>query len=314
MMTWVLAALATQEAVKAAVERAIPLLEKSSALYVKEKSCFSCHHQALPFFALASARAGGFKVDEENLRAQLRYTAESLERGKRAYEEGRGQGGRTATAGYALWSLQSGEWKADATTSAVVEFLLADGKDKGYWSPPSNRPPSEASSFTTTFLALRGLAAFGSEEQKGRARERIERARQWLLSTAPKETEDRVFRLRALRELGEDVADAAKELCRTQRDDGGWAQLDGAASDAYATGSALAALREAGGLSVGDAAYRRGVAWIVAAQKDDGTWHVATRAKPIQEYFESGFPHGKDQFISITATAWAVVALVPAVP
>jgi N-acyl-D-amino-acid deacylase len=78
-------------------------------------------------------------------------------------------------------------------------------------------------------------------------------------------------------------------------------------SDAYATGSALAVLAEVG-KSEGEV-YRRGVKWLLAAQKEDGSWHVATRSKPIQKHFESGFPHGKDQFISISATCWAVAAL-----
>ncbi len=30
---------------------------------------------------------------------------------------------------------------------------------------------------------------------------------------------------------------------------------------------------------------------------------------PIQAYFESGFPHGADQWISAAGTAWAVRAL-----
>jgi hypothetical protein len=32
----------------------------------------------------------------------------------------------------------------------------------------------------------------------------------------------------------------------------------------------------------------------------------------IQPYFESGFPHGHDQWISQSATAWAVMALAAA--
>ena len=43
------------------------------------------------------------------------------------------------------------------------------------------------------------------------------------------------------------------------------------------------------------------------AVDDDGSWHVATRAKPFQTYFESAFPHGKDQFISITASSRSTV-------
>jgi hypothetical protein len=42
---------------------------------------------------------------------------------------------------------------------------------------------------------------------------------------------------------------------------------------------------------------------------DDGTWHVRSRAIGFQPYFETGFPHRRDQFISAAATAWAVMAL-----
>jgi hypothetical protein len=36
---------------------------------------------------------------------------------------------------------------------------------------------------------------------------------------------------------------------------------------------------------------------------------VTSRSKPFQQYFETGFPHGKDQFISSHASSWAVVSL-----
>jgi hypothetical protein len=80
-------------------------------------------------------------------------------------------------------------------------------------------------------------------------------------------------------------------------------------SDAYATGTVLVALHQAGGLPTTDPAYQRGVAFLLKAQREDGSWLVRSRSKPFQRYFESGFPHGKDQFISITASAWATTAL-----
>ena len=49
--------------------------------------------------------------------------------------------------------------------------------------------------------------------------------------------------------------------------------------------------------------------YLLKTQQPDGTWHVVTRSKPIQKYFETGFPHGKDQFISSAASAWAATAL-----
>ena len=80
-------------------------------------------------------------------------------------------------------------------------------------------------------------------------------------------------------------------------------------SDAYATGEALVALRESGVVPAGDPAIRRGVEYLLRTQFEDGSWFVKSRAVPIQVYFESGFPHGADQWISAAATAWAVSAL-----
>ena len=107
---------------------------------------------------------------------------------------------------------------------------------------------------------------------------------------------------------------AVQDLLHTQREDGGWSQLDDMTSDAYATGTALVALHRAGGLATNDPVYERGMQWLLKAQLPDGSWHVPTRSKPIQKHFESGYPHGKDQFISITAACWATTALALALP
>jgi hypothetical protein len=51
------------------------------------------------------------------------------------------------------------------------------------------------------------------------------------------------------------------------------------------------------------------VQYLLRTQLEDGTWFVRSRAFGFQPYFESGFPHGKDQFISAAATSWAAMAL-----
>ena len=40
---------------------------------------------------------------------------------------------------------------------------------------------------------------------------------------------------------------------------------------------------------------------------------MKSRSKPFQPYYESGFPHAKDQFISISASGWATATLIYAV-
>jgi squalene cyclase len=200
----------------------------------------------------------------------------------------------------------------DEVTDAVAGYLLQIDESHDRWRGSSNRPPSEGSEFTATYLALRALAAYGKEAQKGRIAARMSRARRWLEATAPKDTEDRVFRLLALKAASspeEPIRKASDDLLATRRADGGWSQLDGGTSDAYATGSALVALRWAGRLAADSPAYRGGVKFLIADQRDDGSWFVASRSRPFQTYFESGFPYGKDQFISMAASSWAIAAL-----
>lgn len=298
--------------VRTAVVKAIPLLEKGSAGYIRQRRCFSCHHQALPVLALGAARDRGLPVDLKNLAEQVKHTETDLRGNLAAYREGRGQGGGSTRAGYALWTLAARDWKPDETTAAVAGFLLQRDQSQGHWRTSSQRPPSEASSFTSTFLALRSLEVYTSPGDAERRTTRVAQARDWLLRTPARDTEDRVFRLWSLKLAGADEAEvrkAAQELLEGQREDGGWSQTAELKSDAYATGCALVALHQSGQLKTAEAAYRKGLSHLVGTQLPDGSWHVVSRSKPFQPYFESGFPHGKDQWISSAATSWAVWAL-----
>ena len=107
---------------------------------------------------------------------------------------------------------------------------------------------------------------------------------------------------------------AGDELLKAQREDGGWSQLPDLSSDAYATGTVLVALQQTGALAGDSATYRQGLNYLISTQKPDGSWHVVSRSKPFQTYFESGYPHGKDQFISSAAAGWATTALVLSLP
>jgi len=302
-------------ALKTAVAKALVLLRKGAEGHVAQRTCFACHNQAIPILAFTTAQGRGFpKVDLKN---QLEFIAAFLDRNQENYRKGKGQGGDVSTAGYALLALELGGWKSDATTEAVVEYLLLRDKNLDHWRTSSYRPPSEASDFTTSYLAIRALARWGTHTQQDRIAKRIAMVREWLRKTEAKDTEDRAFRLWALKAAGaqsNELMPAGQALLRTQRTDGGWGQTDAMDSDAYATGCSLVALNQAGSMSTSDPAYQRGVAFILRTQQPDGSWMVHSRSKPFQTYYESGFPHGKDQFISIAASAWATTALAIACP
>ena len=308
---------AAPEAVRAAVERSLPLLTKGAVGHRQERTCFACHNQGIPILALTTARSRGFAIDEEELKKQLEFIASFLNSNRDRYLQGKGQGGQVDTAGYALWTLSLGGWEADETTAAVSEYLLAYQQDSDHWKTTSNRPPSEASLFTTNYVGIRGVKSYRPDEQLKRIPRRVAEVREFVRQRQAEDTEDRVFRLWSLAVTeapADEIAAAAKDLAATQQEGGGWRQLDSLEPDAYATGTALVALHQAGGMPTSDPAYQRGLAFLLKTQLEDGSWHVASRSKPFQAYYESGFPHGKDQFISCAASAWATTALALACP
>jgi hypothetical protein len=244
---------------------------------------------------------------------QAEHITDFLAANKADFLAGKGTGGQAGTAAYALFTLELVGHKPDETTAAVARYILNFEPKCDHWRMTSSRPPTEASDFTSTYLAIRALRIYGAKADRETIDKRRDQARSWIIKTPAKETEDRVFRLLGLQESGaseKEIGAAAWELARTQHGDGGWSQLDGGATDPYATGSALYALHESGGLKVESAVYQAGVAFLLRTQLPDGTWKVKSRSKPFQPYYESGFPHEKDQFISISASGWATAALV----
>ena len=82
----------------------------------------------------------------------------------------------------------------------------------------------------------------------------------------------------------------------------------------FATGQVLVALQGAAKMPATDAAIQRGIAFLLRTQFADGSWLVRSRSFPFQPYKESGFPYGKDQWISAAGTSWASMALALSLP
>jgi N-acyl-D-amino-acid deacylase len=309
--------------VRTAVEKGLRRIEQGAANYPTHRQCFSCHHQAMSLLSLTAARRHGLRVAPEKIQRQVEFTLKTFAPNRDQIRKGHGIPGANTTAAYALWALEAGGHAADETTSALVEYLLQNQRRDGSWPATTNRPPTEGSSFTNNALALHDLLVYGpATDAKGadalrrRIDQAVTRGRGWLLANKPETTEDQVFRLRGLVWSGagsKEIRSARDVMVREQRSDGSWAQLRDRDGDAYATGSVLVALRSAG-LSCDDAGYQRGVKYLLASQKADGSWLVTTRSRPVQVFFDNGDPGGKSQFISFVATNWAVLALLETLP
>jgi hypothetical protein len=314
---------ATPDPARKAIEKGLRRIEQGAANYIKNRKCFSCHHQALSILSLSSARRRGFRVEPAKIRKQIDFTLAGYKPRKARIAKGQRLDGASTEAVYALFALEGAAHPADDITAALVEYLLARQDDGGFWPALAKRPPLEGSRFTNTALALRVLKKYGpARNAKGRAALRakidaaVRKGREWLRDNEPETTEDKAFHLRGLVSAGADrktIAAARDRLLKEQLKDGSWAQLPRAAGDAYATGSVVMALRAAG-LETKSPAYRKAMKYLLATQKRDGSWLVTTRTRPFQTFFDNGDPGGKSQFISFAATNWAVLALLEQYP
>jgi ankyrin repeat protein len=297
--------------IRDAVERAVPLLQRTALQFYKKSGCLSCHHNALTAMTVAAVRRKGLTVDESSARQELATVTRDIDATRDQALQGIvSPGGSATTIGYLLMGLSAERHQSDAATDAMVRLLKLSQRADGRW-PTAYRPPAEASEITSTAVSLRGIQLYGRNQGKRTDSDVIRAARSWLQTAYPQTTEDRVFRLFGLTWAGASNTSrqsAIRDLASTQRADGGWSQLPSLPSDAYATGEALVALHEAG-IRPDDASYRRGARFLLKTQLVDGSWFVRTRSHATQVYFESGFPHGAHQYISAAATNWATLAL-----
>lgn len=295
---------------RSAVERSMPLIQNSAVTFYERGGCVSCHHNLLGLMTAQTLRRPGLTLDEKIAASELRVLAEDITTSRDQALQGIVvPGGLSTTTGYILIGLAAAGHPADSATDALVRLLRRAQLPDGRWVSPV-RPPSEASAFTATAVALRGIQLYGNSRNAS-DRAAIASGAQWLRNSTPGSTEDTTFRLLGLtwaKASATERRGAIEALLASQRPDGGWAQLEYRDSDAYATGQALVALHEAG-VPARSRAYRRGARFLLDTQLVDGSWLVRSRTLPTQAYFESGFPHGEHQFISAAGTQWATQAL-----
>ena len=305
-----------REALQTALRQAVSPLETSAKIsresfvrHASQQDCMSCHQQNLPMAALTLAHANGIGIDEEQCREQVQLVSE------KAFaifmREPTFHPDPAHSLGYAAFGFAAAQGKSRNTDTWVHHLAVIQAKD-GQWHNNLPRPPLQTSDAGATALAVHALRAYPLPGRSKEFAARIDHARTWLLKLQPVNHEERIYQLLGLHWAGEPaqkLQKLAKALLAEQRSDGGWAQLPKLESDAYATGQALFALQSAAGFDVADPRVTRAAEFLLGSQLEDGTWHVVRRAFPFQPTMRSGFPHGRDGWISSAGSSWAVMAL-----
>jgi ankyrin repeat protein len=310
------ALLSASKDIRSAIERSVSLLDRTAPAFFGKSGCISCHNVSIPMMALTEARSRGYSVNSASAPQMIKSTLAHLSPQRDNLLSGYCSiPGMHTTSTYAAISFHNEGYSPDLFTDSIVRCLIADQQANGEWRTGGARPPlNPESAIPTTALSARTVKLYSIPALKSAGEASVMRARAYLLATKPWTTDDYVYRLLGLfwtDAQADRIEAAAHELVAQQRPDGGWPQTPDMESDAYASGLALAALAKVNVKSVDTPAYRRGVDYLLRIQETDGSWHVRSRAFGFQPYFESGFPHGHDQWISMAATAWSAMALMP---
>lgn len=308
-----------EEPSRKAVERAIVFLEADAAKWRKEKTCSTCHHGTMTTWALTEAKNAGYKP--EKLTEIAAWTKERLKDIDKPRDPRDGWKMVNSIGVYLSAMTQavpSQEVLTPDDLKRIAGHLVRHQEANGSWAwslaPAKNRPPPFfESDELVTMLADMALRPHVPADPKAKSeiRDAKEKGVAWFAKAKPEETTQfltfRLFRdLRAGRSPEEIRAEIDK-LFALQRKDGGWAQTTDRDSDAFATGQVLYFLNVAG-VKGDDERVKRGVAFLLSTQREDGSWPMKPRGHPGEKGANNIWP------VTHLGSAWATLGLIRHVP
>jgi ankyrin repeat protein len=305
-----------------AVQDTIPHLQRADVSFITQSGCVSCHDNSLTAMTMSLSRKHGFQIDEKTDAAQVQANVDVLAKIRDRMHQGfiipTEDVFSEGILAYQLMGLGAEGYKPDLNTDTAALYILMRQHPNGEWPAQhaDGRPPICLDYIGQTARAMHALQLYTPKANADEYRKSIRLAANWIANARSYNNEDRSWRVAGLAWAGSNKAatqQAIKELLAAQHPDGGWSDLPTSPSTAYATGKSLVALHIAGVPSVSPA-YQHGVKWLLNTQQEDGTWYVQTRALGFQPWFDAGFPHGHNQWISAAGTNWAAMALTYALP
>lgn len=319
---------ATTPQVHQAVERAVRYLRAESAAWLSTRRCAACHHVPMPLWALGEAERQGYAIDkqfvaettESLLGSRDKLIASKLFPNPADQPDPRPQGRGLnmglpllAVAARSLPALTEGQ---EQGLRLIAEEIVKKQRPDGSWEffATLRRPPineSQATDAAWIILALQGATGPAAPPSQRAA---LAKAIAWLDAAKPSDLhQDKALRVLLGVRSGkprEALQATSDELLALQRADGGWAQtVPGWESDAFATGQTLYVLALAG-FTAERPEIKRGIDFLVATQKPDGSWPMISRSTP------NGAPGSAKLLTPITCTAssWAALGLARLVP
>lgn len=311
----------TRTQARTVIDRGLTFLEKDTIKWRQDRGCSTCHHGVMSVWALNEAKKQGFAVNGDALADIMEWTKSRFIRRLDLPRDPRPGWSLVSVPGIYLGVMSHNlPVLSREEVNIVARHLARHQEEDGAWvmPPPSNgAPPTWESRETLALLAIMAWEPFvpADPEAAAAARASREKAVEWLSKTEPTDTAQ-ANTLRLLRDVrvgksAEQLQPGIDQLLKRQNADGGWSQTKDIASDGYATGQALYALSFAG-VSAERPEIQRAVAFLVATQRDDGSWPMTSRNHPGVESMRN--PIRNPIPITYFGSAWAMLGLIRFVP
>ena len=289
---------ATTQQVHQTVKRAIGYLQAESAAWLSTRKCAACHHVPMPLWAMSEAERQGYATDkkfvadttESLLGSRDKLMASKIFPNPADPPDPRPQGRGLnmglpflAVAAQSLPSLKEGQKQS---LKLIADEIVKKQQPDGSWEffATLRRPPINESQTTDAAWIIMALEGETGPDAPESHRAALSKAIAWLDAAKISDIhQDKVLkvlmgvRFARPRDLMQTTID---ELLALQRADGGWSQtVPELKSDAFATGQTLYVLSLAG-YTAERPEIKRGIDFLVATQKPDGSWPMISRSTP----------------------------------
>jgi hypothetical protein len=284
--------------------KAVAFLSREVPQWSRENHCYSCHNNGDAARALYQAARAGYHVPDEALADTTRWLVRP-----ESWDHNGGDGpfndkrlARVVFTTTLTTAIATGRITDRSVLMRAAARLALDQAADGSWpldGEDSTSSPATHGRSLATFLARGSLMA----AQPDHFRAAIERADRWLLSRELSNVTDAsVCLLTSAVVQSPENADRRRRsldlLRRAQSDDGGWGPYVKSPPESFDTALVLLGLSQCDASSMVGGMLTRGRSFLIAQQRDDGSWIETTRPSGNVSYAQR-----------ISTTGWATLAL-----